>query len=263
MIYGTAIRNLLNSFCIPMVLTIQDGLAKASSWIGGNLSSPLSHALQIIRNGRAIAQTFSENAYFSLDRCFPTVPLLMELKRLNESAVCRLHAIASAKANCAAYAKPEMKPDPCRGRPCKKGKSIKAMDLFESRRHDFITSTVFMCGKEQKAECLSLNPLWGVKLYQELQFALVKYGNATTILSTADLELAPTLVIEAYAHRFKIEQMFHEMKQQIHGFSYHFWNSKIPKLNKHKKKSEPDPLTAIRKEDRPSVLLTEDGLSFL
>ena len=79
---------------------------------GGNLSSPLSHALQMIRNGRAIAQTFSENAYFALDRCFPTVPLLMELKRLNESAVCRLHAIASAKANCAAYAKPEKKPDP-------------------------------------------------------------------------------------------------------------------------------------------------------
>jgi hypothetical protein len=152
---------------------------------------------------------------------------------------------------------------PTRGRPCKKGKSIKAMDLFESRRHDFIASTVFMCGKEQKAECLSLNPLWGVKLYQELQFALIKYGNATTILATTDLELAPTLVIEAYVHRFKIERMFHEMKQQIHGFSYHFWNSKIPKLNKHKKKSEPDPLTAIRKEDRPSVLLTEDGLSFL
>ena len=91
-----------------------------------------------------------------------------------------------------------------------------------------------MCGKEQKAECLSLNPLWGVKLYQELQFALIKYGNATTILTTTDLELAPTLVIEAYVHRFKIERMFREMKQQIHGFSYHFWNSKIPKLNKNK-----------------------------
>ena len=62
---GTAIGNLLNSFCIPMDLIIQDGLAEASSWIGGNLSSPLSHAIQMIRNGRAIAQTFSENAYFA------------------------------------------------------------------------------------------------------------------------------------------------------------------------------------------------------
>ena len=139
---GTAIGNLLNSFCIPMDLIIQDGLAEASSWIGGNLSSPLSHAIQMIRNGRAIAQTFSENVYFALDRCFLTVPLLMELKRLNESAVYRLHVIARAKANCTAYAKPEKKPDLRRGRPCKKGKSIKAMDLFESRKHDFIASCI-------------------------------------------------------------------------------------------------------------------------
>ena len=134
------------------------------------------------------------------------------------------------------------------------------MDLFGSRKHEFIASTVFMYGKEQKVEYLSLNLLWGIKLYQELQFVLVKYDKVTTILATTDLGLAPTLVIEAYAHRFKIERMFREMKQQIHGFSYHFWNSKIPKLNKYKKKSDPDPLALTREEDRLSVLLTVEAI---
>ena len=257
---GAAIGNHLNSFCLPMDLTIQDGLKETASWIGGNLSASLSHVVQMVRNGHAIAQTFSENVYLALDRYFLTVPLLMELKELNKSAAYRLDVITRAKANCIAYAKPEKKPEPHRGRPRKKGKSIKVMDLFESRRHDFIAATVFMYGREQKVEYLSLNLLWGIKLYQELQFVLVKYDNVTTILATTDLNLAPTLVIEAYAHRFKIECMFREIKQQIHGFSYHFWNSKIPKLNKYKKKSDPDPLALIREEDRPSVLLTIEAI---
>ena len=257
---GAAIGNHLNSFCIPMDLTIQDGLAETASWIGGNLSTSLSHVIQMIRNGHAIAQTFSENVYFALDRYFLTVPLLTELKELNQSAAYRLDVITRAKANCIAYAKPEKMSGPHRGRPRKKGDSVKVMDLFESRRHDFTAATVFMYGREQKVEYLSLNLLWGIKLYQELQFVLVKYGNVTTILATTDLELAPTLVIEAYAHRFKIERMFREMKQQIHGFSYHFWNSKVPKLNKYKKKSDPDPLTLIREEDRPSVLSTVEAI---
>jgi hypothetical protein len=72
---GTAIGNHLNSFCIPMDLTIQDRLAETASWIGGNLSTSLSHVIQMIRNGHAIAHTFSENVYlhwigiFSLFHC--------------------------------------------------------------------------------------------------------------------------------------------------------------------------------------------------
>lgn len=257
---GAAIGNHLNSFCIPMDLTIQDGLKETASWIGGNLSASLSHVVQMVRNGHAIAQTFSENVYFALDRYFLTVPLLMELKGLNESAAYRLDVITRAKANCIAYTKPEKKSGPHRGRPRKKGESVRVMDLFASRRHDFTAATVSMYGKEQEVEYLSLHLLWGIKLYQELQFVLVRYGNVTTILATTDLNLAPTLVIEAYAHRFKIERMFREMKQQIHGFSYHFWNSKIPKLNKYKKKSDPDPLTFIRAEDRPSVLSAVEAI---
>ena len=117
-----------------------------------------------------------------------------------------------------------------------------------------------MYGKEQEIEYLSLNLLWGIKLYQELQFVLVKYNNVTTILVSTDLSLDPITIIEAYAHRFKIECMFREMKQQIHGFSYHFWNKKVPKLNKFKKKSEPDPLSTVSEDSRDSILGTIDAI---
>jgi hypothetical protein len=83
----------------------------------------------------------------------------MELKELNESTGYCLDIITRAKANCTAYAKPEKKSGPYRGCPRKKGKSVKVMDLFESRKHDFIAATIFMCGREQKVEYLSLNLL--------------------------------------------------------------------------------------------------------
>jgi len=61
---------------------------------------------------------------------------------------------------------------------------------------------------EQEVEYLSLSQLRGSKLYQELQFVLVKYNNSTAILVCSNLTLDPALIIEAYAHHFKIEYMY-------------------------------------------------------
>ena len=257
---GAAIGNHLNSFCIPLDLTIQDGLKQTASWIGGGLSSSMTHVVQMIRNGHAIAQTFAEDVYFALDRYFLTVPLLEELQARGAASPYHLDVITRAKTNCTAYLKPEKEAVPHRGRPRKKGDAVRLKDLFTSRQQDFVKTTVSMYGKEQAVEYLAQNLLWGMKLYQELQFVLVRYGSVTSILVSTDLELSPTLIIEAYAHRFKIECMFRELKQQIHGFSYHFWNSKLPKLNKYKKKSDPDPLGSVRKEDQKSVLLAIDAI---
>ena len=257
---GAAVGNHMNSFCIPLDLTIQDGLTETAFWKKGNLSNSLSHVIQMIRNGHEITQTFESDTYFALDRYFLTVPLLGELCGLNESSAYRLDIITRAKTNCTAYYKPESNPVPHRGRPRKKGNAVKLSTLFESRSNDFLKATAFMYGKEQEVEYLSLNLLWGVRLYQELQFVLVKYNNVTTILVSTDLSLDPVAIIEAYAHRFKIECMFREMKQQIHGFSYHFWNKKVPKLNKFKKKSDPDPLSTVPEDSQESILWTIDAI---
>ena len=257
---GAAIGNHLNSFYIPLDFTIQDGLRATASWANGNLSNSLSHVIQMIRNGHAITQTFASDTYFALDRYFLTVPLLQELCELNTSSEYRLDIITRAKMNCTAYHKPESGSTPHRGRPRKKGNAVRLSELFESRSNDFTKATAFMYGKNQEIEYLSLSLLWGTKLYQELQFVLVKYGNVTAILVSTDLSLDPVSIIEAYAHRFKTECMFREMKQQMHGFSYHFGNQKVPKLNKFKKKTDPDPLLQISEDSQESVLGTIDAM---
>lgn len=257
---GAVIGNEANSFCIPLDLNIQDGLKETSSWEGGDISDSATHVIQMIRNSHEISQTFEQNCYCVLDRYFLTVPALAELSTLNADSKHRLDIITRAKNNCVAYEKSVPSSVPRRGRPRKKGEAVKLGDLFTKRKDDFTKTSVMMYGKKQEIEYLSLNLLWGSKLYQEVQFVLVKYSNCTAIFVCTDLTLNPVLVIEAYAHRFKIECMFRELKQQIHGFHYHFWTPSTPKLNKYKKKSDPDPLSTVKKENQESVLLTIDAI---
>ena len=47
-------------------------------------------------------------------------------------------------------------------------------------------------------------------------------------------------VILLYGKRFTIESMFREMKQVVYAFCYRFWSKHMPKLNRYKKKTEPD-----------------------
>jgi len=257
---GAVVSNGSNAFCIPLDLNIQDGLKSTASWKDGDLSDCATHIVQMIHNTHALSRTFKEDAYCVLDRYFLAVPALMELSRLNDKSTHRLDIITRAKSNCIAYEKPVIDTAPRRGRPRKKGTAIKLCTLFEERANDFVKTSVMMYGTKQEVEYLSLNLLWGSKLYQEVQFVLVKYNNSTAIFVCTDLNLNPVLVIEAYAHRFKIECMFRELKQQIQCFSYHFWSSHVPKLNKYKKKSDPDPLSLVKEEHQQSVLLTIDAI---
>lgn len=257
---GAVIGNDSNSFCIPLDLNIQDGLKETASWDGGNPGASATHVVQMIRNSHAVSQTFGQDTYCVLDRYFLTVPALFEQNNLNQESEYKVDIITRAKNNCVAYEKPVPSAVRHRGRPRKKGAAVKLGDLFTKRADEFIRTSVMMYGKKQEVEYLSRNLLWGKKLYQEVQFVLVKYHNCTAIFVCTDLTLDPVLVIEAYAHRVKIECMFRELKQQIHGFNYHFWSSHVPKLNKYKKKSDPEPLSTVKKENQKSILLTVDAI---
>lgn len=256
---GVVIGNAMNSFCLPLDLSIQDGLKETVEWDNGKVISASSHVVQMIKNSFSIAQTLG-NAYLVLDRYFLTVPALEELTRLNTSDSKRVDIITRAKANCTAFEEPVRSSSPRRGRPRKKGNAVKLAQLFETRSEEFLSEKVMMYGEKQKVQYLCLNLLWGTRLYQKLRFVLVKYKGSNAIFVSTDCTLEPTLIIEAYAHRFKIECMFRELKQQICAFGYHFWTSCTPKLNKYKRKSDPDPLSAITEtKDRKAILATVDA----
>ena len=197
-------------FCAPLQMNIQDGLRAVSSWDGSGIS-PDSHVVQMVRHSCAVAKVIG-TAYLLLDRYFLSVPALKELQAHNDADdTPRVDIITKAKSNCRAYRKP---------RACHSGEK-----------------------QEVTYYCTDL--LWGQKLYQELRFVLVQYNGSRSILVSTDLSLSPKRIIELYAYRFSIEELFREFKQQIGGFAYHFWSKAVPKLNRFSRKGEADCLEAV------------------
>ena len=87
--------------------------------------------------------------------------------------------------------------------------------------------------------------LWGQGLYKKLRFVLVKYNNLETVLVSTDLTLDSLSIIELYGRRFSVETMFREMKQVVCAFGYRFWSKYMPKLNRFRKKTDPEPLKQV------------------
>lgn len=250
---GAVIYQDSNYFCIPLDMNIQDGLKETSAWKDGDSHDSPSHVVQMIRNSYEITASLG-SSYLVLDRYFLTVPALRELKQLNQSDKL-VDIITRAKNSCTAFHMPDAEPTPKRGRPRKKGAAVKLNTLFHDRASEFVKADVFMYGKKESVEYLCLNLLWGIKLYQKLRFVLVKSSRGNAILVSTDLTLEPELIIEAYAHRFKIECTFREFKQQLGGFCYHFWTKAMPKLKKYRKKKEPLELAGIENEQEQHRIL--------
>ena len=227
-------------FACPLHMNIQDGLAEISSWESSRHSDS-SHTVQMIRNGYEAADSLGPS-YMTLDRYFLSVPALKELDKLNETEYL-LDLVTRAKDSCVAYEPVDDRPK--RGRPCKKGTSVKLREVFQKRKSEFVTAAVTMYGEPRQVKYLCLDLLWGAALYKPLRFVLVKSKQGQAILVSTDLNMPPELVIETYAHRFKIESMFREFKQQIGGFCYHFWTKAMPKLDRYKKKGAPDALSMV------------------
>lgn len=241
---GVMVGTMQNYFCLPLRMSIQDGVRDAAAWPGSTVSSD-SHVEQMIANGYEAAKILGRS-YFVLDRYFLTVRALRKLEERNASVSGKLlDVITKAKRNCRAFEKPEPRKAGMRGRPRKKGKSVYLDQLFETETEAFTETVVTMYGKQEQVHYLVKNLLWGQKLYQELRFVLVINGNARCILATTDLTLDAETVIELYARRFRIEGCFREFKQYFGGFCYHFWTKAIEKLNHFKRKEEPDRLSGI------------------
>ena len=247
-VVGIIISNLNSRFCLPLKSNIQDGLKTLSSWpeSKGIIDiSDKSHVEQIIEAGFEVAKVIGKS-FLVLDRYFLSRPALELLDRQNSSLGTSddpaVVIVTKAKANCTAYRHPRRKAG-AKGRPPKKGKTVKLVSLFTQKRF-FKDATVKLYGYEERVSYYCLNLLWGQGLYRELRFVLVRYHGKNSILVSTDTTLDPLTIIALYGTRFTIEENFREFKQQIGGFSYHFWTSSMPKLNHFAKKGT-DPLESL------------------
>ena len=241
-------------FCLPLFLQLQDGVKTIFGWVDQPERQD-SHVVQMIDQGFAAAKVFGK-ALFLLDRYFLSVPALQRLHQWNQTGTAQMHIVTKAKLSCVAFERPSTS-KAGRGRPRKKGASIKLKTLFTTRASQFQRATVSLYGKEETIEYLCLDLLWGQQFYQELRFVLVKYKDSMSILVSTDLTLKAITIIRLYGYRFKIECTFREMKQNIGALAYHFWSKSMPKLKRYLKKEEVHPLAQVTDEkEKQNILLT-------
>ena len=137
------------------------------------------------------------------------------------------------------------------------GNKVRLWELFETKWADFTKETVKIRGKDTIVEILSEDLLWGKGLYQKLRFVLVREGESRFILCSTNLSLAPVDIVRLYFLRFRVENAFRELKQQIGAFSYHFWSKSMPRLNRFSKKTDPLPLESVTShKDRERIVKT-------
>ncbi len=241
---GILVGNQAKKFCLPLSIRLHDGLQFLTAWKKSD-NHTRTHIVQMVEDAYEAAKIFG-NSLLLLDRYFLSVPALTRLAELNTSGSARLEIVTKAKQNCVTFEPPVRKTG--RGRPPKKGKKVILRELFSSDSSCFTKAELKLYGKRQQVEYYCVNLLWGQKLYQQLRFVLVKYGNTQSILVSTCLDLEPEAIIRLYSFRFRIEGCFRELKQQIGGFSYHFWTRAMPKLNHFSKKGATDPLDKIDDE---------------
>lgn len=204
---GVIAANKFKKFCIPLKANIQDGLKSAASWPeqeGIVEISGKSHVEQMVESAFEAAAVIG-GAYLILDRYFLTRPALKLLNRLNTSASQGnapspnlVEIITKAKVNCTAFMKPLPRKPGKRGKPAKRGKTIRLDRLF-SQKQRFQNAFVTLYGKPEKVSYYCIDLLWGQGLYQELRFVLVVLQDGKqSILVTTDLTLRPIRIIELY-----------------------------------------------------------------
>lgn len=228
-------------FCMALTASVQVGVSQLRKLANDQINIG-SHVVQVVRQAGNVATQLGA-AVVVLDRYFLSTPALQQAKQCIENNQQILQVVTKAKKCIRAYTDPP--PYSGRGRPRVKGDSVKLVDLFTTRRADFIKVTLNLYGKPHELEYFCTDLLWGKKLYQKLRFVLVSYDGTLSILASTSLELSPIQIITLYGCRFKIEVGFKELKHTIGAFYYHFWSKYMPKLNRYNKQFVSDALEQI------------------
>jgi hypothetical protein len=227
---GVLAGNIEKMFCIPLSATIQDGVKVIREWAKSG-SAKLSHVEQVVEIAGECTRELGKSIIV-LDRLFLSVNALIAcMKHINKTGEWMLHIVTKAKSTAVAYEEPTVTKG--KGRPRKKGKAITLWTLFDSKIAEFVQLQVKIYNEIQTVSYMTIDLLWGKKLYQKLRFVLVILEDGSkSILVSTKLDLTAVQIIQLYSWRFKIEVQFKELKHTLGGFAYRFWSKQMPKLKR-------------------------------
>ena len=246
------------TFCIPLACELHDGVKEILSWDEVYGYRQGSHTVELMSLAHHTAKVFQKTILL-LDRYYLTEPALERLQAFNAGGKV-MDAIIMAKSNVIAYEKPDKRNANTRGRPSKKGRSIKLATLFETDAADFVQCEVEMYGKNTVVRYLVKDLIWGRTINRMLRFVLVEFGERRVIIAATDTGLGPDAIIELYAKRFSIECTFKTMKHDVAAFSNRFWSKSMPILDRYAKSSDEDRAKSVKSEhDRKNVRKSLDA----
>ncbi|MDR2407317.1 MAG: hypothetical protein LBE13_04285 [Bacteroidales bacterium] len=100
--------------------------------------------------------------------------------------------------------------------------------------------------------CVDLiqKPIW-----QRVRFVLTVIGNSRFMLMSANRALDGETIIWLYAQRFKIEELFGELKNRLGGFGCHFWT-----YSQEKRKKGELPVVPRDKKMRYDIAMTKRSM---
>lgn len=240
--------------CLPLIADLEEGLDGLAQWKEASVRNE-SMIIRLYRNAIECAGKLEHNCRFLADRAFLNKDGLKMIDDYNNTSKYALHILTKCKNGVTGYTEPEKPIHPKKGRPRKKGKTVKLNDLFKTKNESFTTEEMTIYGEKKSVRYYCIDLLWGQGYYKKLRFVLSVMDTSTrSILVTDDLTLTAKEIIEGYCLRYRVETMFRTMSQNG-TFNYRFWTKSMDKLNRFMKSDDPDPLSKIRSPFRRRKIL--------
>lgn len=244
---GVLVGTWTGCFCLPLNLQIHQGFQHLRETVSaGSLGERIVHM--------AVEFAWIQDcpSWLILDAFFATEPVFRQAQSVWSIALQQpyVRIITRAKKNYVAYGAPPPSEPGKRGRPRKFGDKVVLWEAFD---HDalFQEVTLSIYGKQEVARLLAATLLWR-PIGQYLQFVWAITSRGPILLMCSDLAVAPTLILELYCRRVRIEVLFDTLKNVLGAFCFHFWSlhlprhSRRPTTNRNLKPPKPEYLQQVQ-----------------
>jgi hypothetical protein len=227
---GVLVGTFSASFCLPLSLQIHQGFQHLRE-----AAPTLKLAERVLQMAVDFAAVHDRPSWLVLDAFFATEPVFRWAQSVWSVTLKQpyVQVITRAKKNYVAYFPPVLLKSGTRGRPRKFGDKLVLWEAFD-QAFLFQEVTLSVYGREELVRIMAATLLWR-PLGQYLQFVWAITSRGPILLMCSDLAAEPTLILELYCRRVRIEILFDTLKNILGAFRFHFWSQYLPRHSRRPK----------------------------